>query len=72
MKGVLQFKLPEEETEFEMAFQASRLMGAVQDYDNWLRGKIKYGELPPGAEDVYQTCRDELYRILGECEVTLW
>ena len=61
MRGLLSFRLPEEEQEFLDAQNGSKYKHAMQELDNWLRGKIKHS-----AEDEskLQECRDRLHEIL--------
>lgn len=58
MKGVLEFSLPEEIHEFEMAQSAGTYRAAAYDFNEWLRGQIKYGPLSPEEEKVFQSVRD--------------
>ena len=73
MKAVLEFNLPEDRGEFELAQKAGSLQALLQDFDNWLRGKIKYEDNLSDAEhDLLQVVRDELYSISRDLDVNIW
>lgn len=42
MKASLTFDLPEDAEEYRLASQAGAMHAALSDFDNWLRGQIKY------------------------------
>ena len=68
MKGILEFSLPEENEEFELAQNGFKYKIALDDMDNWLRGKIKYGDLDEKTHELYQECRDKLNSFLRDLE----
>ena len=70
MRATLSFSLPEEQYDFETANNASRYKSSLFDLDCYLREKIKYCDLPPEKEEVYQEIRDKLHEILGGLEIT--
>ena len=45
MKAILEFTLPEEQAEYDLACRASLVMGALEDFTQRLRVKKKYGDL---------------------------
>lgn len=45
MKGILIFKLPEEEEEFKLAQKGPAYSAVVEELDNWLRQKQKYDDI---------------------------
>lgn len=57
MKGTLEFNLPEEQEEFEIAQNGGQYASIINDLDNYLRTKTKYGEK---NVKVYQEIRDYL------------
>jgi hypothetical protein len=73
MKAILEFNLPEDKEEHILAMQGAALKFAVQDYDNYLRGKIKYAsdDVPEVVLAALQEARDRLYEILGEDGIEL-
>jgi len=42
MKAILEFQLPEDNQEFELATKASKMYCTLWELDQWLRGEIKY------------------------------
>jgi hypothetical protein len=46
MKAVLEFNLPEEEFEFDLASKSFPLLQLVEDLDKELRSFLKYGTTP--------------------------
>lgn len=66
MKGVLEFDITEEKTDLERALKADSLVRVIEDYDNFLRGKLKYTE----EETInLQEARDRLWEVICEHEV---
>jgi len=41
-KVTIEFDLPEERVEMKVALKGAEYLSALQEYDNFLRGKIKY------------------------------
>jgi hypothetical protein len=66
MKSTLVFNLPEDREEFEHAIKAIQYLSIIDEMDNYLRGKIKYGELPEAQENIYQEIRDKLWELKNE------
>lgn len=65
MKAILEFNLPEEETEFKEATNGGMFKHALWQLDQHLRGKLKYEQLADGEYECYDRIRTELYRILN-------
>lgn len=72
-KGRLEFNLPEEESEFLTAVNASSWKGVLLDMDQYLRNKIKYtsDDVPELYIETLQLVRDELWNLLNEKGLTL-
>jgi len=73
MKATLEFELPEEKEDFEMASNAYKYRMALTDFDNYLRAKLKYEELP--NESIYEAlseARQKLNEICEENEVSIF
>ena len=64
-RGVLSFDLPEEESAFENAFYGTAWRAALQDVDNWLRDKLKYGHDYKSVDDALEAARAHLYQALS-------
>ena len=69
MEAILKFNLPEDNTEFEMAVNASKMHSVLWEMDQWLRSQYKYMPDAEYSEDKYNTfekCRDHLREIMIE------
>jgi hypothetical protein len=69
MIATLQFSLPEEQEEHQMAVNAWRYRRALHEFDQYLRGIIKYGDEKAQKECTPEVARAKLWEILGENEV---
>ena len=65
-KATLSYSLPEEADEFDLAYQGAKLACIIEDLDNYLRAKIKYGPLTDEQETIYQEIRDKLNELRHE------
>jgi coproporphyrinogen III oxidase len=69
MKATLEFNLPEDHIEFEMAVNGSKMHSILWEMDQWLRQQYKYMPDSEYSEDKYNTfekCRDHLREIMIE------
>ena len=66
MKAKLTFKLPNQNEEFQAAFNGSKYKSAIWDFDQLLRSEMKYKELSDETYNAYKWCREELRKILLE------
>jgi len=66
MKVILEFDLPEEESEFRAAINGKNLKSITYDYDEKLRRIIKYNDLSDDEYQTYQKCRDMLREMFYE------
>ena len=69
MKATLEFNLPEDHIEFEMAVNGSKMHSVLWEMDQWLRQQYKYMPDSEYNEDKYNTfekCRDQLREIMFE------
>jgi len=60
MKAILEFELPQDKQEFELATKASKMYCTLLELDQWLRGEIKYN----GKE--LDDVRDKLREIMND------
>ena len=59
MKAMLVFKLPEEDGEHQDALRGTHYRLALEELDNWLRGKSKYEEMEAiPIKDIRQKIRE--------------
>ena len=69
MKAILEFNLPEDHIEFELAVNGSKMHSVLWEMDQWLRAQYKYMPDTEYSQDKYDTfekCRDHLREIMFE------
>jgi len=69
MKATLEFNLPEDHIEFELAVNGSKMHSVLWEMDQWLRAQYKYMPDTEYSQDKYDTfekCRDQLREIMFE------
>jgi len=69
MKAILEFNLPEDHIEFELAVNGSKMHSVLWEMDQWLRAQYKYMPDTEYSQDKYDTfekCRDQLREIMFE------
>lgn len=71
-KATLSFSLPEEQHEFETATNGGSYLAALQELDNYLRGRLKYEELSEEVDAALQAARDKLHEEMNDHDVVLW
>lgn len=72
MKAILEFNLPEESNEFELAQKGIDYSIILSELDNWLRNKLKYEELSEEEYTIYEGVRNKLLELAGERTVSLY
>jgi len=71
MKAILEYNLPDEQQEYDLANKGSDLSIIIWDLDQWLRNEIKYNnELTDKESDTYNKIRDKLREIMEEHDIT--
>ena len=66
---------PEEVTLINNLQKAEDFKRTLWDYDQWLRGLLKYGDLTDLTDvqaNVYQECRDKLWEFMKEGDINLY
>jgi len=71
MEGILKFKLPQDQNEFDIACKAMKWALTSWDLDQWLREKLKYGNEFKTADEALEAVRDELREILEKYNISL-
>ena len=66
MKAIIEFNLPEQQPEYDIHCQASKMFAVLWDFDQWLRSQIKHGN-----RDELQEIRDKLHEFINEEGVNL-
>ena len=71
MKARLTFNLPEDQAEFDLAIQGSRMYSALWDISQELRTLWKYEELKQEEWDMVERIRNKFFEILEDHQITL-
>jgi hypothetical protein len=73
MKAILEFNLPEDQTEYQIVNDASKMFSVIWDMKQWLRSQTKYA--PDSMSDdtykAFEECRDKLNELLLDNQVNL-
>jgi len=67
MKAILEFNLPEDQTDYQMANDASKMFHTLWEMKQWLRGQLKFPDNMNLSDDGYKVleeCRDKLNELL--------
>jgi hypothetical protein len=70
-KAILEFNLPDEQHEYNVVTQASRVQSFVWDFSQQLRSWDKYHHDFKDADDALDKIREEFYRLLNEHNVEI-
>ena len=71
MKATLEFNLPDDQNEFDMAVQSGNMYAALWDISQELRTLWKYEELKQEEGDMVERIRNKFYEILDENQIKL-
>ena len=71
MKAILEFNLPEDQHEYNVVTQASKVQSFLWDFSQQLRSWYKYHHDFKDADDALDKIREEFYRLLNEHEVNI-
>ena len=72
MKAILQFNIPEEESEYCAAINGTKFYLVCLDMDTWLRNKIKHvPEENPWSTEPYEQMRDCLHELMDNRKISL-
>lgn len=71
MKATFEFNLPEDQHEYEVMNQASKMQSFLWDFSQQLRSWYKYHHDFKDANDALNQIRDEFYRLLNDHEVNI-
>ena len=65
MKAILEFNLPDDQSDFELATNGYKWSVVAWELDQWLRSQIKYApeDMSQEVYDAFQQCRDKLHEI---------
>jgi len=74
MKATLEFNLPEDQQEFNLATKGSNWWNVCWDMDQWLRAQYKYmpdEKYSKEKYDAYYEARQKLFELMSENGVSL-
>lgn len=68
MKAILEFNLPDDDQEFELATKGLKFWSILWELDQDLRSKTKYApdDLSQDKYDAYQEVRDKLRELMSD------
>ncbi len=71
MKAIFEFNLPEDQHEYEVMSQASRVQSFLWDFSQQLRSWQKYSNDFQNAGDALDKIRTEFHRLLSEQQINI-
>jgi len=73
MKAILEFNLPDDQQDYDLANNGLNFWRVLYELDQELRAKTKYAsdDLPQDKYDAYQEIRDMLYELMTDNNVSL-
>jgi hypothetical protein len=71
MKATLEYNLPEDKHDFDLAIQGATMYSALWDISQELRTLWKYEELSEEEWKMVERIRDKFYEILDENQIKL-
>lgn len=73
MKATLEFNLPDDSQDFELATNAMSFWNVLYELDQELRTKTKYApdDLPEEKYNAYQEIRELLHELMSENRISL-
>ena len=71
MKAILEYNLPDDQHEYDIAIQANRTQSFLCDFSQQLRSWQKYHHDFKSADDALDKIREEFYRLLNEHNVDI-
>jgi hypothetical protein len=73
MKAILEFNLPDDQQEYDLANNGLNFWRVLYEMDQELRAKTKYAadDLPKDKYDAYNEIRDMLHELMSDNNVSL-
>lgn len=71
MKAIFEFDLPEDQHEYDVMHQASKMQRMLWEFSQQLREWEKYGHQFKDARDAVVKTREEFYKILNNYQVNI-
>jgi hypothetical protein len=71
MQVMFKFKLPQEQEECKIFENAQNMYCFVCDFSNFLREKLKYGNLTEDESRIYEILSNKFWELLNENEINI-
>jgi hypothetical protein len=71
MKATLEFNLPEDQHEYDIAVKASAMYNALWDISQELRTLWKYSELDQKEWEMVERIRNKFFELLNDNEINI-
>lgn len=71
MKATFEFDLPEDQHEYDVMNQASKMQRMLWEFSEQLRSWEKYGHQFTSADNAVYSIREEFYKMLNNYEVNI-
>jgi hypothetical protein len=71
MRAILEFQLPDDNSEFRSAIQAVNLESACWQYTQYLRNKLKYEQLTDEQYKAYEDARSKFWEFMAEYNIKI-
>jgi len=71
MKAILEFLLPEDQEEYDLAVKAQDMMRSLNDIRNYLRAKSKYETEDEAKWEAYDEVHQQFFEILNDNNIKL-
>lgn len=71
MKAILEFSLPDDQEEYDLAVKAQDMMRSLNDVRNYLRAKSKYETEDEAKWEAYNEVHQQFFEILNDNNIKL-
>jgi DNA-binding HxlR family transcriptional regulator len=67
MKANIEFNLPDDRVEYELANNSQKMYSVLWEMNQWLRSNTKYApdDMSEDTHTAYQKCRDRLHELMN-------
>ena len=71
MKATIEFNLPEDKYEYDLANKSSSLLSCLMEFEQEIRKIYKYENLKENQLEIVEKIREKFYEILQDNEINL-
>ena len=71
MKATIEFNLPEDKYEYDLANKSSSLLSCLMEFEQEIRKIYKYEYLKENQLEIVEKIREKFYEILQDNEINL-